>query len=117
MGIWQCEFRVFSAAGSEVWLWARSTPTREADGSILWYGFINDITERKRSEDRLQLLTTALEAAANAVVLVDSSGRIIWVNTAFTGMTGYSASEALGKNPSILKSGVHPESFYKAMWS
>lgn len=117
MDVWHCEFRASSITGDEVWLSGRSVPTKEGDGSILWYGFMDDITERKHSEYRLQLLTTALEAAANAVVLVDSSGRIVWVNAAFTGMTGYSSSEALGQNPRILKSGVHPQSFYKNMWS
>jgi PAS domain S-box-containing protein len=77
---------------------------------------IRDITARKQVEKRLRLKTTALESAANAIVLTNASGNITWVNAAFTTMTGYTADEALGQNPRILKSGTHPQSFYKAMW-
>jgi len=49
-------------------------------------------------------------------VLTDASGNITWVNAAFTTMTGYTADDALGQNPRILKSGTHSQSFYKAMW-
>jgi len=77
---------------------------------------IRDITARKQVEKQLQLQTTALESAANAIVLTDPPGNIIWVNAAFTTMTGYTADEALGQNPRILKSGTLPQSFYKAMW-
>ena len=116
LSVWQCEFRVSIPARGEMWMEGRSVPERETDGGTLWYGFMNDITERKRVEQRLQLLTAALESAANAIVLTDSSGNIIWTNAAFTTMTGYTADEALGQNTRILKSGVQPQSFYKAMW-
>ena len=54
------------------------------------------ITERKRVETRLRLQSSALEAAANAIVITDSQGVIEWVNTAFTTYTGYSVAEAIG---------------------
>jgi nitrogen fixation negative regulator NifL len=66
--------------------------------------------------DRLHLLTTALEAAANAVVITDSSGTILWVNPAFTTISGYTAAEAIGKNPRLLKSGRHDRAFYGDLW-
>ena len=77
---------------------------------------IRDITARKQVEKRLQLQTAAVESAANAIVLTDAAGKIVWVNAAFTAITGYTAEEALGQNPRILKSGAHPQPFYKAMW-
>lgn len=64
----------------------------------------------------LRLQAAALEAAANAVVITDREGTIQWVNPAFTELTGYTADEAVGKNPRILKSGSHPPSFYAEMW-
>jgi two-component system cell cycle sensor histidine kinase/response regulator CckA len=117
LSVWRCEFRVSSTARGEVWLEGRSVPEREADGSTLWYGFMTEITGRKRVEQRLQLVTAALQSAANAVVLTDTSGSIVWTNAAFTTMTGYTADEAKGQNPRILKSGVHPEALYKDMWN
>ena len=49
-----------------------------------------DITERKQTEKQLIVLTTALEAAANGIILVDKDGTILWSNPAFSRMTGYS---------------------------
>jgi len=71
---------------------------------------------RWEAEERLRLLTRALEASANAVVLADRDGIIQWVNPAFTYLTGYELQEALGQNPRVLKSGVQPQSFYGEMW-
>ncbi len=116
LSVWHCEFRVTSEVQGEIWVEGRAIPEREPDGGTLWYGFVNDITEHKRADQRLQLLYKALESAANAVVLTNSLGTIIWVNAAFASMTGYSAGEAIGRNPRILSSGTHPQSFYKQMW-
>jgi nitrogen fixation negative regulator NifL len=76
----------------------------------------SDITERKRAEEQLHLQSTALEAAANGIVLTDSKGTILWVNPAFTKLTGYTATEAIGKNTRLLKSGKHDEGFYRNLW-
>jgi len=65
----------------------------------------------------LNLQAAALKAAANAIVITDFHGTIMWVNHAFTTMTGYSKEEILGKNPRLLKSGEQPESYYAELWS
>ena len=75
-----------------------------------------DITERKRTEEQLQLQLTVLRAAANAIVISGIDGSIQWVNPAFTTLTGYSAAEAIGQNPRLLKSGRHDRRFYKDLW-
>jgi PAS domain S-box-containing protein len=72
--------------------------------------------ERRRAEDQMRLQSAALEAAANAIVITDPKGIIQWVNPAFTRLTGYSAAEALGQNPRVLKSGAHPPEFYRDLW-
>jgi diguanylate cyclase (GGDEF)-like protein/PAS domain S-box-containing protein len=69
-----------------------------------------------RAQDQIQLQTAALEAAANAVVITDRDGKILWVNPAFARMTGYQSEEVLGQTPRVLKSGMHPDSFYKLLW-
>ncbi len=71
---------------------------------------------RRQAEERLRLLTRALDASANAVIVTDRDGVIRWVNPAFTFLTGYEPEEVLGESPRILKSGEHPESFYAEMW-
>lgn len=69
---------------------------------------------KKEKFSRLQI--AALEAAANSIVITDDEGHIIWANSAFTTLTGYSLPEAFGKNPRFLKSGEHPTEFYKELW-
>lgn len=63
------------------------------------------------------LFKQALEAAADAVVITDKKGDIIWVNQAFETLTGYTADEVLEKNPRLLKSNKQAPGFYKDLWS
>jgi diguanylate cyclase (GGDEF)-like protein/PAS domain S-box-containing protein len=63
-----------------------------------------------------RLSLTALEAAANAVVITELDGAIRWVNPAFTRLTGYAPAEVIGRNPRLLKSGAHDASFYQELW-
>jgi PAS domain S-box-containing protein len=66
--------------------------------------------------NQLGLQTTALETAADAILITDRQGTILWVNPAFTTMTGYSSEEAVGQTPRILKSGKHDSEFYRQFW-
>jgi PAS domain S-box-containing protein len=80
-------------------------------------GTIQDITERKLAEESRALQSAALNASAIPMVITDCAGTIAWVNAAFTDCTGYSAAEAVGKNPrDLLRSGVHDQAFYKKIW-
>lgn len=65
---------------------------------------------------RLSLLSQACAAAANGMLITDVEGTILWVNPAFTALTGYGEAEVLGRKPNLLKSGRHPEAFYAGMW-
>ncbi len=80
-------------------------------------GIVRDITERKEAEDSIRLQSTALNAAANAIIITDINGRIEWVNPAFCTITGYSSEEAIGRTPGeLVKSGQHENAFYEKMW-
>lgn len=76
-----------------------------------------DVTEDKKVHERLLLQESALKTAANAIVITDRKGTIQWVNPAFASLTGYSAEEAIGQNPRLLKSGRQTDEFYKNMWA
>jgi PAS domain S-box-containing protein len=73
--------------------------------------------ELNAAHEQLQLQATAVKTAANAVLITDKTGKIVWVNPAFTELTGYAADEAIGNTPRILKSGRHDAAFYKAFWA
>ncbi|HET8530090.1 MAG TPA: PAS domain-containing protein, partial [Methylomirabilota bacterium] len=59
---------------------------------------------RVDSNELLQLRLLALDAMANAVVITDRHGLIVWVNWALTHLTGFAANEAVGRTPTILRS-------------
>ena len=63
------------------------------------------------------LAQAALEAAGSSVFVTDSSGTILWVNAAFSRVTGWSPEEAIGQNPRILQSGLHDRHYYAKLWS
>jgi len=93
------------------------SPVKDALGNIIGTSaIILDITERKRVEEQLHLQSAALEAAANGITITDSQGKILWVNRAFTTLTGYKAEEVIGKNPRVLQSGQHDKAFYQKLW-
>lgn len=101
--------------GSEIPIEIGLNPVQTNEGMFVLASII-DITERKRGEEQLHLQSTALECAANAIVITDVNGKIFWVNKAFTQSTGFSREEVIGKNPRVLKSGKQGEAFYKKMW-
>ncbi len=71
----------------------------------------------KESEAQLKLRDSALNTAANAIVITDRDARIIWANRAFTQLTGYEFGEAVGRHcGDLVKSGHHAREFYEEMW-
>ena len=75
-----------------------------------------DITSRKEAELELRIAATAFESQ-DAVIITDMSKRILRVNKAFEGLTGYSEKEVLGKTTEILNSSYHDEHFYKNLFA
>ncbi len=80
-------------------------------------GMMMDISERKNADETLRRLSFAVEKAAEDIVITDPDGIIQYVNPAFEKITGYSRSEAIGKTPRILKSGIHDRTFYEHLWT
>lgn len=67
-------------------------------------------------QEEIRQQRTALESVANGVLIAGASGAIRWVNPAFTSITGWTLEEVRGRSPRILRSGTHPEAFYREMW-
>jgi diguanylate cyclase (GGDEF)-like protein/PAS domain S-box-containing protein len=73
---------------------------------------------RTEMEARNNLLIAALEAAANGIVITDKDATVIWANSAFGRLTGYSPEEAVGNKPNkLVKSGLQDKAFYEDMWA
>jgi diguanylate cyclase (GGDEF)-like protein/PAS domain S-box-containing protein len=75
-----------------------------------------DVTARHQAGEQVRLLSAAIGSAATAVVISDPGGVCLWVNPAFTRITGYPAEEIVGQPLSRLKSGAHDEAFYASLW-
>ncbi len=80
-------------------------------------GVIRDISDRKKYEDELRKLTTAVEQSPSIVMITDTNGMIEYVNPKFEKLTGFTSKEVNGKNPKILKSGEHSADVYHELWS
>jgi diguanylate cyclase (GGDEF)-like protein/PAS domain S-box-containing protein len=76
---------------------------------------LSDITERKQVENKLRIAATAFESQ-EGMMITDANKVLIQVNKAFTTITGYSAEDAIGNNPSMLSSKRQDKHFYDEMW-
>lgn len=85
-------------------------------GKFAIFGVSRDITERLRNEEELRKLSRAVAESPATVVITDINGTIEYVNPKFTQLTGYTADEAIGQNPRILKTGETSKEEYKQLW-
>jgi diguanylate cyclase (GGDEF)-like protein/PAS domain S-box-containing protein len=100
---WLCEYRILLPQGREIWVVGRATPRREEDGGIIWYGYINDITQRKQVELALKeseaKLTTIFQTTPAPIwITILETGIWVDVNTSFCELLEYSPAQVLGKS-------------------
>ncbi len=88
----------------------------EEDNVIGTMAVVMDITAERERELELLKLSSAVESSPTSVVITDTDATIEYVNPKFSELTGYSAIEARGKKPRILKSGKTPIEVYEDLW-
>ncbi|MCX7023927.1 MAG: PAS domain S-box protein [Spirochaetes bacterium] len=111
------EYRFATKDRRSIWLRDELRIMRNEDGSAEVVGTLTDVSRNRKAEEELVLKSAALDAAANAVIITDREGCILWLNPAFERLTGYARAEVLGRNPrELVKSGMQDEKFYRAMW-
>jgi PAS domain S-box-containing protein len=71
---------------------------------------------QRQAEVRLRMVDTAMNAAANAVMITDPTGAIEWINAAAASLIGFNLEEVQGKNPRFLRSGLEPADTYVHLW-
>ncbi len=112
------ELPLVTAQGRQIWVRAQGGAERADGKTVRIYGAFQDITERRGRQESQRLQSAAVHAAADAIVITDRAGTIVFVNPAFTQLTGFAAEEALGKNPrDLIRSGKHTQEFFAALWS
>ncbi|MBS98945.1 MAG: diguanylate cyclase [Oceanospirillaceae bacterium] len=113
----ELELVIYSPEGESRYHHIKLVPEPGPDGqavSVLAVG--HDLTELKVAAEEVRLFASVFRSSAEGVLITDSRGTIISVNPAFTQITGYSADEALGNTPRMLRSDRQPPEFYTAMW-
>ena len=99
------------------WIHARTYPVLAATGEIYRYvGIAEDVTRQMLAEEQIRRLYQAVEQSPVSIVITDRSGSIEYVNPKFTQVTGYSAAEAIGQNPRIMKSSATSADLYRELW-
>ncbi len=112
-----CENEIVTRQAERRLIVWNNTVLRDEDESILGLACIGqDVTERRRIEKSHARLATAVEQAAESILLTDLQGKILYVNPAFEKITGYSRAEVIGQTPRLLKSGKHDAEFYRRLW-
>jgi PAS domain S-box-containing protein len=85
-------------------------------GKDIFILILKDLTEQRRTQLQLIRFANAIHFTVNPIEITDISGRIIYVNPALERISGYRKEELLGRNPSVLSSGLHDKSFWKRAW-
>jgi diguanylate cyclase (GGDEF)-like protein/PAS domain S-box-containing protein len=93
----------------------------------LMNGLADDITfaldnldrehEQRAAAIKLEQAATVFEYSKEGIMVTDAKNKIISVNRSFIEITGYSAEDVIGQDPSILSSGLQTHEFYQRMWT
>ncbi len=113
----ESEFRILMPDGTIRFMSGRGEAVHDVEHRLTHIaGMVQDITERKRTEEKLRQLSQAVEQSPASIVITDPAGNIEYVNPKFVEVTGYTLAEALGKNPRVLKSGETSPEAYRELW-
>lgn len=104
------------AQGRAGWVSTSKWPIFDDEGRVAGlFGISRDVTQSRLAEIDLRIAAAAFQSREGMCV-TDAAGVILRVNRAFTKVTGYSAEEAVGQTPRLLRSGRHDKAFYEEMW-
>lgn len=114
---YQMKKRYIRPDGSAVWVYMTIAKINDEDHQYPQnLCMIEDITDRINNEDKIRILSRAIEQSPVSIVITDTKGNIEYVNPKFTQTTGYSREEAIGANPRILKSETKSSNDYIQLW-
>ena len=110
------ELQWITYTGKTIWVRTQGKAERENGQVVCLYGAMQDISDRKQTEQDLRIAATAFESQ-EGMLITDANEVILRVNRAYCEITGYSAAEAIGKTPRMLSSNRHDAAFYASIWS
>lgn len=96
---------------------ANYIPDLDAHGEVIGFVLVvTDIKAFKHAEAQLKLAANIFANTAEGIMVTDKNGIILSINPAFTDITGYTAQEAIGRTPGMLKSDRHSREFHQSVW-
>ena len=108
---------LISKDGTEYHIADSAAPIRNGDDNILGMVMVfNNVTERKQAEEKIRILSQAIEQSPVSVMITDTEANIEYVNSTFEQVTGYSLEEVKGESTRILKSGKTSAQIYQEIW-
>jgi two-component system, cell cycle sensor histidine kinase and response regulator CckA len=110
------EAEVITTTGKRLWTEVRGLMRVEEGEEPQVVGSFLDITDRKMAESDRKRLSTAIEQAAEGVVITDPDGIIQYVNPAEEKISGYSCAELIGQGAAIFKGDNHDEDLHRNLW-
>ncbi len=114
---WECEYRYVHPDGRTRWLHGHANPERLADGSVLWHGFITDITERRKRESLLTKVAAHVPGMLYQFVMpTDGNGSFPYVSQGISALYGLQPQEAMA-SWQVLNDRLHPEDRERVMAS
>jgi len=112
----ECRYRRLD--GGDFWGESQMAAVRDDAGKVVMIiASTFDVTQRRLADESLRTLSIAVEQSPTSVVITDTASNIVYVNPRFTEVTGFTAAEAVGRNPRLLQSGLTPREVYATMWS
>lgn len=112
---WRQQFRMTNVDGEQRWYLVDATPNESDGGSLLWSGVLTDVTDEVAAQEQLRIGSSAMASTPNGVAILDTDGRVVQTNAAFTSLTGYSLDELRGRSLSFLGAGLTPSEVYEDM--
>ncbi|MEN3974672.1 EAL domain-containing protein [Emcibacter sp. SYSU 3D8] len=98
--------RVYRKDGSQIWINENARSVLAEDGTLKWYeGFVQDITDRIKTDERLRLAASVFDTAAEAIMVLNDEFCVTAVNPAYSAITGFPARDVIGGLPPFLEWG------------
>ncbi|OFJ50005.1 GGDEF domain-containing protein [Janthinobacterium lividum] len=98
--VWHQEYRVILPKRGIRWLQGSATPESRVDGSTLWHGYINDITEKKALElalsNEFERTRVTLSSIGDAVIVTNDRQEVEYLNPSAEKLTGWASADAIG---------------------
>lgn len=113
---WHQVYRINHPIKGVIWVEGKSSPIAQSDGCIEWNGYLEDVTDEVKRNEKIKLLTAVFSTTSRGILITTPEPKIVDVNPAFERITGYKKEDVVGKSPATLSAKQQPAEFYAAMW-